>query len=159
MSYNAETIWLMYLDFHLDPRYLAGKEANCTGGICCRANAKSPVNGSISEPAPLYGAFLCDTPYDLASAVLQSIGPLTGTSKEKPFAWGIYTGDLVSHDSQNQLSRAYTEYTETAVFKMFKDNIGGPIFATLGNHDSNPEALDARKLDRLGSPVRVLTLN
>ncbi|KAF4553549.1 Hypothetical protein D9617_6g092800 [Elsinoe fawcettii] len=115
-------------DFHLDPRY---------------ANTALP-QGQISLASPLYGAYACDSPYDLGLAALQSIGPLTGTGKDKAdVAWTVYTGDLVSHDNQNQLSRAYTEYTETAVYSIFKKYISGPIFAALGNHDSNPEAIDA----------------
>lgn len=86
----------------------------------------------------------CDTPYYLGLAALQSIGPLTGTGD--PYAspaWTIYTGDLVSHDHQNQLSKAYVEYTETAIYDMFKSYINGPVYAVLGNHDSSPEAIDA----------------
>lgn len=59
----------------------------------------------------------CDSPYALGLAALQSIGPLTGTgtgTDQADVAWTIYTGDLVSHDSQNQLSRAYVEYAETS---------------------------------------------
>ncbi|MCJ1314253.1 hypothetical protein MMC25_007933 [Agyrium rufum] len=134
-------------DFHLDPRYSAGAEANCTAGLCCRTNVENAMftNSSqgIVEPAPLYGAFKCDTPYFLATAALESIGPLTGTSEKDPFAWTVYTGDLVAHDTQNQLSRAYTEYHEVAVYGLFKKYITGPVFAVLGNHDSNPEAIDA----------------
>jgi hypothetical protein len=55
----------------------------------------------------------------------------------------IYTGDLVAHDPQSSLSRAYTTYAETSVFGMFKSYITGPVFAALGNHDSNPENIDA----------------
>ncbi len=131
-------------DFHLDPRYFAASEANCSSGLCCRTTGRNTqlATGKISLPAPLYGAYLCDTPYDLALAAVGAIGPLTGTSDQSPFAWTIYTGDLVSHDSQNQLSRAYVEYTETSVFDLFKRYITGPVFAALGNHDSNPEAID-----------------
>ena len=125
-------------DFHLDPRYSVSAEANCSSGLCCRTNVKNALLGSgqISMPAPLYGAFKCDTPYNLGLAALQSIAPLTGNSS---FAWAIYTGDLVSHDSQNQLSRAYTEYAELSIYTMFKDYINGAVFPVLGNHDSNPE--------------------
>lgn len=133
-------------DFHLDPRYSVASEANCSTGFCCRTNIP-PANSSIDHvliPAPLYGAYKCDTPYYLALAALQAIPPLTGTSHNKSdIAWTIYTGDLVSHDSQNQLSRAYLEYTETSVFALFKKYIGGPVFAVLGNHDSNPNGIDA----------------
>lgn len=45
-----------------------------------------------------------DTPEALALAALEAIPALSGT-KETGFAWSIYTGDLVSHDPDNQLSR------------------------------------------------------
>lgn len=51
-------------------------------------------------------------------------------------------GDLVSHDTQNQMSRAYVEYTETSIYSMLKSYISNPIFPVLGNHDSNPENVD-----------------
>jgi hypothetical protein len=37
-------------------------------------------------------------------SALQAIPALTGT-KDIGFSWTIYTGDLVSHDAENQLSR------------------------------------------------------
>jgi hypothetical protein len=132
-------------DFHLDPRYSVGSEANCTAGMCCRTNVHATgLNvGQVTLPAPLYGAYKCDTPYYLGLSVLQAIAPLTGTHGDSSIAWTVYTGDLVSHDPQNQLSRAYTEYTETSIYTMFKEYIGSPVFPVLGNHDSNPEAIDA----------------
>ncbi|KAL9046022.1 MAG: hypothetical protein Q9214_001042 [Letrouitia sp. 1 TL-2023] len=132
-------------DFHIDPRYVVGAEANCTGGLCCRpgVHAAGLSLPQIELPAPLYGAYLCDTPYFLGLAALQSIGPLTGTSTADPLAFAIYTGDLVSHDGPYQLSRAYTEYAEDSVFSMFKQYITGPVYAVLGNHDSNPQDADA----------------
>lgn len=77
-------------------------------------------------------------------AALQAVGPLTGTSKDDPLGWTIYTGDLVSHDPQTQLNRAYTEYAETSVYNyLFKKYLTRPVFPVLGNHDTNPEAIDA----------------
>ncbi|KAM6490038.1 Ser/Thr protein phosphatase family protein [Amanita muscaria] len=134
-------------DFHLDARYHAGSEANCTTGLCCRTNGyNSNSPNQTLLPAPLLGWFKCDTPYFLGVAALQAVGPLTGTGKgidEEPLGWSIYTGDLVAHDPQNQLSRAFAEYTETSVYHMFKHYVTGPVFAALGNHDSNPENIDA----------------
>jgi Calcineurin-like phosphoesterase len=135
-------------DFHLDPRYLSGSEANCTESLCCRPGGKSK-SGKLEIASPLYGAYKCDSPYYLITAGLESIGPLTGTthqneSEADQFAWSIYTGDLVSHDSQNQLSRNYTSYAEASIYHMLKAYIpSGPIFPVLGNHDSNPEAIDS----------------
>lgn len=86
----------------------------------------------------------CDTPYYLGLAALQSIGSLTGTGATYASpAWTIYTGDLVSHDAENQLSRAYVEYTETSIFEMFKSYIKGPVYSVLGNHDTAPAAIDS----------------
>jgi hypothetical protein len=101
------------------------------------------AQGQISLPASPYGAYKCDTPYDLGLAALQAVGPLTGTSSQSPLAWTVYTGDLVSHDPQSQLSRLYVEYSETSIYGMFKSYLTGPVFAALGNHDSNPEAIDS----------------
>ncbi|MCJ1224797.1 hypothetical protein MMC12_001442 [Toensbergia leucococca] len=53
----------------------------------------------------------------------------------------IFTGDIVSHDNDDQLSRAYVEYEETVTYAVFKAEMGnGVIYPTLGNHDSLPEA-------------------
>ena len=49
-------------------------------------------------------AWNSDTPFSLAASVLEAIPVLTGT-QDTGFAWTIYTGDLVSHDTENQLSR------------------------------------------------------
>jgi hypothetical protein len=135
-------------DFHIDPRYAVGSEANCTESLCCRPGGESK-SGDLEIASPLYGAYECDSPFFLITAGLQSIAPLTGTThnnktENDQFAWSIYTGDLVSHDEQNQLSRNYTSYAEASIYHMIKSYIpSGPVFAVLGNHDSNPEAIDA----------------
>ncbi|CAK7206019.1 hypothetical protein SEUCBS139899_008802 [Sporothrix eucalyptigena] len=141
-------------DLHLDPRYLVGSEANCTGSLCCRPPILSTGTGTssssaaaastteISVPAPLFGYFRCDSPYFLALAAMQAIGPLTGTSAEDPLAFTLYTGDLVAHDPINQLSESYVEYVEASLWQLFKEYIGGPIYCALGNHDTAPDNLD-----------------
>ena len=47
-----------------------------------------------------------DSPFSLVAAALQSIPVLAGTEKTG-FDFTLYTGDLVSHDSENQLSRYF----------------------------------------------------
>lgn len=132
-------------DFHLDPRFAVGSEANCTSSLCCRSNNNNTALqiGQISLPATPYGNYKCDSPYDLGLAALQAVGPLTGTSESNPFGWTVYTGDLVSHEGQNELSRLYVEYAEDSVYGMLKKYITGPVFTALGNHDTNPEAIDS----------------
>jgi hypothetical protein len=131
-------------DFHIDPRYKVSSESNCTTGLCCRSD-NGPKTGQITLAAPYYGAFKCDTPYSLGLAALQAVSPLTGTGKgsNESLAWTVYTGDLVSHEPQSELSRAYVEYSEVSIYGMMKTYLTGPVFAALGNHDSNPEAIDA----------------
>ena len=141
-------------DLHLDPRYAVSAEANCTANLCCRANNPNPNVIGVSLPASAYGSFACDSPYDLALAALESVGPLTGTcspgekSRRKDHSgsslgWTIYTGDLTSHDPQNQLSDLYNDYAEFSIYSMFKHFLTGPVFATLGNHDTSSVAMDA----------------
>ncbi|KAK7962496.1 uncharacterized protein PG986_003321 [Apiospora aurea] len=138
-------------DLHLDARYEVGSEGNCTSSMCCRHPAPRPGSDAdgagaaaapIQVPAPLYGYYKCDSPYYLALAALQSIGPLTGTSPDNPAAFALYTGDLVAHDPQNQRSRDYVEDIELSVWHMLKSYIGGPVYSALGNHDTNPDNLD-----------------
>lgn len=131
-------------DLHIDPRYANGAEANCTSGLCCRENAyNSHSPHAPILPAPRFGYFLCDSPYALIAAVLEAIPPLTGT-ETTGFNFTLLTGDLVAHDPDYQLSRAYNEYAEVVLFDLIKRMLGlGPVYATLGNHDSYPSDLAA----------------
>lgn len=132
---SGDRVKVLHLsDLHLDARYETGSEANCTASMCCRHDPSltGGAAASVQVPAPRFGYYKCDSPYYLALAVLQSIEPLTGTSKAKPPAFTIYTGDMVAHDPQNQRSRAYVQYTEVAIWQMFKEYIGGPVYVALG---------------------------
>ncbi|TFK56749.1 sphingomyelin phosphodiesterase [Heliocybe sulcata] len=131
-------------DAHIDIRYATHSEANCTSGICCRANNYNHASPEVPLfPAPRYGTYSCDSPISLVTSALEAIPPLTGT-EETGFAWTLFTGDLVSHDAEYQLSRSYVEYAETMLYDLFKRMLGsGPVYAVLGNHDSYDQAQDA----------------
>ncbi|KIJ65063.1 hypothetical protein HYDPIDRAFT_27793 [Hydnomerulius pinastri MD-312] len=152
---SGERLKVLHIsDLHIDPRmilsspsylrvadpgqgYANGAEANCTSGLCCRENAynsHSPQTPIL--PAPRFGYFLCDSPYSLITSTLEAIPPLTGT-EETGFNFTLFTGDMLAHDPENQQSRAYNEYSEVVLFDLFKRMLGpGPVYATLGNHDS-----------------------
>ncbi|KDQ62021.1 hypothetical protein JAAARDRAFT_150983 [Jaapia argillacea MUCL 33604] len=132
-------------DAHLDPRFDTGAEANCSDYLCCRSNAYNSASPNVTLfPAPRYGAFQCDTPYSLMLAAMESIQVLANTA-ESPFAWTVFTGDLVSHDPDYQISRDYVMYFEAAMYGLFQQYFGpGPVYAVLGNHDSAPQAQDAQ---------------
>lgn len=130
-----------------------------SSGLCCTPLQRPQLN--LPSPAPLYGAYRkvlnvfnlatlaknsrCDTLYTLGLAALnlselclaleQRLLPQLGIYS------GIYSGDLVSHDSQNQVSRAYLEYTETSAYDISKSCIKNPVFSVLCNHDYNPEGM------------------
>ncbi|KAI0937249.1 hypothetical protein AcV5_005199 [Taiwanofungus camphoratus] len=139
---TGERLKILHLsDMHIDPRYTIGAEANCSAYLCCRPssyNKHSPNQTTL--PAPRYGSYYCDSPYTLILAALQSIPVLAGT-EEDGFNFTVYTGDLVSHDPSNELSRQYTVYTETVIYDLLKSQLkSGPVYAVLGNHDTYNEA-------------------
>ena len=48
-------------------------------------------------------------------------------------AFSIFTGDIISHDNDDLLSRAYIEYEEQVTYETFKAHMGNvPIYPTLG---------------------------
>jgi len=128
-------------DLHIDPRYTVGAEANCSDYLCCRPSSYNEHSPNVTtQPAPYFGAYYCDAPYSLILAALQSVPVLTGT-EETGFDFTIYTGDLVSHDPSQQLSKQYTVYSETVLYDLLKTQINsGPVYAVLGNHDTYNEA-------------------
>ena len=140
---SGKTIEVLHIsDWHLDPRYDIGSEANCSQYLCCRpysTNTKLDTNvGNASVPASRFGYLYCDSPPDLALSAFDSMTQFFDPSK---LSFTIFTGDIVSHDNDDQLSRAYVEYEETVTYETFKAQMGEvPIYATLGNHDSLPEA-------------------
>ena len=129
-------------DWHLDPRYDIGSEANCSQYLCCRpysTNTKLDTGVSnASVPASRFGYLYCDSPPDLALSSFESMHQFFDL---KDVSFTIFTGDIVSHDNDDQLSRAYIEYEEKVTYAVFKAEMGQiPIYPTLGNHDSLPEA-------------------
>ncbi|KAF8836600.1 sphingomyelin phosphodiesterase [Paxillus ammoniavirescens] len=124
-------------DIHIDPRYATGYEANCSAYMCCRENVwNAATPDQIVLPAPRYGSFECDTPISLMLAAMQAIPAVTET-EGTGFNFSLFTGDLTSHDPDNQYSRAYVEYAEIMVYNLLKEYLGpAPVYATLGNHDT-----------------------
>jgi hypothetical protein len=93
---SGKKIKVLHLsDFHLDPRYKNGAEADCSTDLCCRSisnNTASP--DKVVLPAPRYGSFLCDSPMDLAGVAVEAIPAVVGGD----IAFTVFTGDLTSHD-------------------------------------------------------------
>ena len=146
-SPSGDSIDVLHLsDWHLDPRYDIGSEANCTSHLCCRPDAaNTDLNTTVldpSLPASRFGALLCDSPPDLALSVFESMPQFFNVAD---LAFSIFTGDIISHDLHDALSQAYVEYEEEITYRTFKAALGGvPLYATLGNHDSFPQGLNTQ---------------
>ena len=104
--------------------------------MCCRKGAFAESSPNVTlQPAPRFGSFVwygqldcvnwkrvgliilylsSDTPFSLAAAVFQAIPVLAGT-QDTGFDFSIYTGDLVSHDPDNEIDREYVLYTEAGL--------------------------------------------
>lgn len=137
-------------DIHLDPRFLVGGEAKCTSGQCCRADSfnSSVVTGppktphtflnssSLVEKAQYWGNYLCDSPYSSVMSAFEAVKPLNG-GQDVDFT--LYTGDIVTHDADWHYSHDMVTQIEQAMYDVMKRYLGrGPVFSTLGNHDSSP---------------------
>ena len=118
-------------DYHLDMRYVVGSEANCTGPLCCRVFPYTNVSVPIEEPASLFGNYLCDTPEALGTSVFRSVPKATGF-EWSDFSFGLFTGDLVSHDLW-ELTEPYVLAEELESYQQFFNGMGGvKLYPTLG---------------------------
>ncbi|KAK4554054.1 hypothetical protein LTR86_008895 [Recurvomyces mirabilis] len=135
---------LHFSDWHMDPRFDIGSEANCTTGLCCRSDSKNAaLHTNVTDPslpASRFGDFLCDSPPDLA---LSAFADMRRTVDLSTVSFAIFTGDIVSHDQTDQESRALSTYEETIAYQTFKAQLGDvPVYSTLGNHDSWPSGFN-----------------
>ena len=133
--------------FHISAAYIwiqdvgVGSEGstNCGSSGCFRPGASS-----ITHPASLYGDYSCGSPYNLVVSAIESIRPLTGTSSNDSIGFSIFTGDLVVHMAQKQMSFDFQMYTESASYQMLNHFLSdSPVYAVIGNHDTGPESFDA----------------
>lgn len=123
---SGETYNVLHIsDWHLDPRYDIGSEANCSQYLCCRPYATNTVldttAANASVPASRFGYLYCESPPDLA---LSSFTSMRSFFDLDDVCFTIFTGDIVSHDNDDQLSRAYIEYEETVTYEVFKSRDG-----------------------------------
>lgn len=108
---SGETFNVLHLsDWHLDPRYDIGSEANCSQYLCCRPySTNTKVHTGVSNasvPASRFGYLYCDSPPDLA---LSSFSSMSSFFKVDDIKFSIFTGDIVSHDVR--ISFALIPYT------------------------------------------------
>jgi sphingomyelin phosphodiesterase len=91
---------------------------------------------NLSQAAVYWGNYKCDSPWPLAISAMQSVTKLNG---DQPVDMSIYTGDMVTHDSNWHISNDLVRYTQQAIFDSMKKFLGsGPVFSAIGNHDTAP---------------------
>jgi len=134
---SGETINVLHLsDWHLDPRYDIGSEANCTNNLCCRPDSINTVLSTdytnASVPASRFGSIFCDTPADLAISAFAEMHNFVDMSD---ISFSIFTGDIVSHDPFDQLSRAYVEYEEEVTYQTFQAWLGNIVTQLVSSAD------------------------
>lgn len=100
-SPSGQTINVLHLsDWHLDPRYDIGSEANCSQYLCCRPySTNTALDTGVSNasvPASRFGYLYCDSPPDLALSSFKSMPHFFNISD---ISFTIFTGDIVSHDA------------------------------------------------------------
>jgi sphingomyelin phosphodiesterase len=99
--------------------------------VCCRVFPYTNVSVPIIEPASLFGNYLCDTPEPLATSVFRNVPKVTGYEWDD-FSFGIFTGDLVSHDLW-ELTEPYVLANELVSYQQFFNGMGGvKMYPTLG---------------------------
>jgi sphingomyelin phosphodiesterase len=123
---SGETINVLHLtDWHLDPRYDIGSEANCSEYLCCRPYSTNTALNTdytnASFPASRFGYLYCDTPADLGVSLFTEMPNFINVSD---ITFTIFTGDIVTHDNDDQLSQAYVEFEEEICYNTFKAHLG-----------------------------------
>lgn len=137
---DGKTFNVLHLsDIHIDLRYEEGAEADCDRYMCCvpeSINTNSP--NAVVEKAQKLGTYHCDTPQILLE---KSLAHVSTIASEVPFDFGVFTGDMVSHDTDRFLSLSLTLQSEHECYYQMKKHLGDlPIYPTFGNHDSFPYA-------------------
>jgi sphingomyelin phosphodiesterase len=123
---SGEVIKVLHLtDWHLDPCYDIGAEADCSQYLCCRpysTNTKlDTAFANASVPASRWGYLYCDTPADLGISMFAEMPKFINLSD---VTFAIFTGEIVSPDNDDQLSQAYVEYEEKVTYETFKAWLG-----------------------------------
>jgi hypothetical protein len=122
-----------FTDWHLDFRYDIGAEADCGQYLCCRpysTNTKLDTTvANASVPASRWGYLYCDTSADLRISTFADMPNFINLSD---VTFAIFTGNIVSHDNDDQLSQApyvELEYEEKVTYETFKAGLGTIVYS------------------------------
>ncbi|MCJ1303223.1 hypothetical protein MMC08_006031 [Hypocenomyce scalaris] len=108
---------------------------------CSKCIAATGVMHLAAITLPVSTLRTCSSGFAPPGLALSSFSTMDQFINKSDMVFTVFTGDIVSHDNNDQLSRVYVEYEENVTYALFKAEMGnGVIYPTLGNHDSLPEA-------------------
>ncbi|KAK2703000.1 hypothetical protein QYM36_018450, partial [Artemia franciscana] len=130
---DAPTLKVLHVsDFHWDPEYLPGSNADCGDPLCCRAGSGIPANESAI--AGYWGDYRdCDLPL---WTLRNSMEHIASTHSDIDFI--VWTGDLPPHDIWETDATEHLNIIQemTNLLLEFFPNI--PVYGAIGNHESHP---------------------
>ncbi|KXN73627.1 sphingomyelin phosphodiesterase [Conidiobolus coronatus NRRL 28638] len=137
---NRTTRILHLTDWHFDPLYKEGSEADCRRATCCQEDSNEDESNPslIKKPASKWGEYKCDIPRATLESMLDYIRQL---HKTKPFDIVLFTGDIPAHDMWKESiekSKYTTEITINILKSYLNDLPGVKFYPVVGNHESIP---------------------
>ncbi|KAG0348717.1 hypothetical protein BG004_004431 [Podila humilis] len=131
-AHSGNLVDVLHLsDWHVDPEYTPGSEAECDHPMCCRHYPGA--SGPLTRAAASWGDHKCDTPLKLAEDMLKYI-PTVSNAK-----FTIFTGDLPAHDIWTLTKESTIEEGKNAYKSL--STLPSKIYPTIGNHESFPASL------------------
>ncbi|ORX92527.1 sphingomyelin phosphodiesterase [Basidiobolus meristosporus CBS 931.73] len=131
---EGEKLYILHLsDWHFDPDYQEGFEADCGEPLCCR----SPHNygTDAKRPAGMWGDYNCDATRLVIDSMLETIPQVA-----PKLDFVVMTGDLPPHDIWAETQESVLEVEKTTLMDMKQafDKMNISAYFSIGNHESAP---------------------
>ncbi|RUP52332.1 Metallo-dependent phosphatase-like protein [Jimgerdemannia flammicorona] len=133
---EEDAMYVMHLsDWHHDPEYREGYEADCDEPLCCRVPPANPT--AVKRSAGKWGDFQCDSPRVLLMNMLEYIPTVVPRVDLV-----VMTGDQPPHDIWLETVDSMLNVTRTTARDLggtFYNHLNHiKVFPTIGNHDAIP---------------------
>ncbi|CAG8479313.1 12428_t:CDS:10 [Funneliformis caledonium] len=131
-SADDEKMWVVHLsDWHFDPEYSEGYEAQCGEPVCCRP--PNAFGDQATTPAGKWGNYNCDIPKRLIESMLEFMPTVV-----PKIDYILSTGDLPPHDVWAETPSTIEKTTSETSDIWRKFFTSAPFFPIIGNHESAP---------------------
>lgn len=133
VSPNDGQLTVLHLsDFHYDPLYATGSNAECKEGICCRGDQGFPADPK--KAAGFWGDYrFCDSPWRTVQDLIAAV------KTQYPKIDVIYfTGDIVHHFYWTLTIDGNTDVIRQLTRLLKEEFPGIQLYPVLGNHEGVP---------------------